>query len=102
MASPWIESLARAENALAENERLRAEIEQLRAIIKKQMSPTEISQQLAECNELADAYAEQNVTVKELRAEVERLRAELAAERKRCGQVILEYVAAAAAIRKGE
>jgi DNA repair ATPase RecN len=54
--------------------KLEAEIARLQSIIRKQMSPTDISRQLAECNELADAYAEQNVTIKELRAEVERLR----------------------------
>ncbi len=36
---------------------LRLEIERLKDIIKKQMKPTEISRRLAECNELADAYA---------------------------------------------
>jgi hypothetical protein len=55
-------------------EKALAEIERLQLVIQSEMTPTEIAQQLAECNVLADAYAEQNVTVKELRAEIERLK----------------------------
>jgi predicted nucleic acid-binding Zn-ribbon protein len=48
-------------------------IERLQRVIKTTMTPREVKQQLAECNILADAYADQNVTIKELRAEIKQL-----------------------------
>jgi chromosome condensin MukBEF ATPase and DNA-binding subunit MukB len=73
-----------------QNGLLETKNERLQSIIKKQMSPTEISRKLAECNELADAYAEQKTTIKDLREQIATCRELREYDRKKIEQLRAE------------